>query len=226
MPVPGYYNLFPARCSYEFALVVRTLFVRCSYAARTSSHERELTRELRDAPVWARDKGEGAPKKGGFPEDKHKGDENKTPALQVPFTRFYSSLSFCVNANVKLAPRPRATEGDLRHEAFLCFSERLAQYFHFLLLLLEPLLHFTMKQLLLLKQHACRRPIRGVGHHRQLYDLLHFRGSISQGQKLAFTKGYPTRTLRRQFFPANYLVDCAAQTENVALGQVDQRLLE
>ena len=39
-----------ARCSYEFAYavrcsrVVRTLFVRCSY-------ERELTRELRDAPV-------------------------------------------------------------------------------------------------------------------------------------------------------------------------------
>ena len=65
---------FPARCSYESALVVRTssrvvraLFVRCSrvvrtllvrvrvrcsYAVRTSSHERELTRELRDAPVW------------------------------------------------------------------------------------------------------------------------------------------------------------------------------
>ena len=35
------------RCSR----VVRTLLVRCSYAARTSSHERELTRELRDAPL-------------------------------------------------------------------------------------------------------------------------------------------------------------------------------
>ena len=35
------------RCSR----VVRTLFVRCSYAVRTSSHERELTRELRDAPL-------------------------------------------------------------------------------------------------------------------------------------------------------------------------------
>ena len=61
-----YYNLFPARCSYEFALVVRTssrvvrtLFVRvrvrCSRVVRTlfvrCSYERELTRELRDAPV-------------------------------------------------------------------------------------------------------------------------------------------------------------------------------
>ena len=35
------------RCSR----VVRTLFVRCSYAVRTSSHERELTRELRGAPL-------------------------------------------------------------------------------------------------------------------------------------------------------------------------------
>ena len=33
------------RCSYAVRVVVRTLFVRCSY-------ERELTRELRDAPVW------------------------------------------------------------------------------------------------------------------------------------------------------------------------------
>ena len=33
-----------ARCSYEFAYAVRALFVRCSY-------ERELTRELRDAPL-------------------------------------------------------------------------------------------------------------------------------------------------------------------------------
>ena len=50
------YNLFPVRCSYEFALVVRTssrvvrtlfvrcsyefasLFVRCSYAVRTSAN--------------------------------------------------------------------------------------------------------------------------------------------------------------------------------------------
>ena len=72
-----YYNLFPARCSrvvralfvrvrtrcsyavralfvrvrVRCSRVVRTLFVRCSYAVRTSSHERELTRELRDAPV-------------------------------------------------------------------------------------------------------------------------------------------------------------------------------
>ena len=63
-----YYNLFPARCSYEYELalvvrtssrVVRTLFVRCSYAVRTlfaslfvrCSYERELTRELRSAPV-------------------------------------------------------------------------------------------------------------------------------------------------------------------------------
>ena len=61
-----YYNLFPVRCSYEFALVVRTssrvvrtLFVRCSYAVRVvvrtlfvrCSYERELTRELRDAPL-------------------------------------------------------------------------------------------------------------------------------------------------------------------------------
>ena len=41
-----------ARCSYEFAYAVRALFVRCSYAVRTSSHERELTRELRSAPLW------------------------------------------------------------------------------------------------------------------------------------------------------------------------------
>ena len=48
-----------ARCSYAVrtlfarsSRVVRTLFTRCSYAVRTSSHERELTRELRDAPVW------------------------------------------------------------------------------------------------------------------------------------------------------------------------------
>ena len=57
-----YHYLFPARCSlfvrvrtrcsYEFAYAVRALFVRCSYAVRTSSHERELTRELRDAPLW------------------------------------------------------------------------------------------------------------------------------------------------------------------------------
>ena len=40
-----------ARCSYEFAYAARALFVRCSYAARTSSHERELTRELRGAPL-------------------------------------------------------------------------------------------------------------------------------------------------------------------------------
>ena len=46
-------------CAYSITyspLVVRTsshsLFVRCSYAVRTSSHERELTRELRGAPLW------------------------------------------------------------------------------------------------------------------------------------------------------------------------------
>ena len=75
-----YYNLFPARCSrvvralfvrvrtrcsyavralfvrvrVRCSRVVRTLFVRCSYAVRTSSHERELTRELRGAPLWRR----------------------------------------------------------------------------------------------------------------------------------------------------------------------------
>ena len=50
-----YYNLFPVRCSYDFALVVRTLLVRCSYEFASlfvrCSYERELTRELRDAPV-------------------------------------------------------------------------------------------------------------------------------------------------------------------------------
>ena len=78
LPYTITYSRLVVRCSYEFALVVRTsshslfvrvralfvrvrvrcsrvvrtLFVRCSYAVRTSSHERELTRELRDAPVW------------------------------------------------------------------------------------------------------------------------------------------------------------------------------
>jgi hypothetical protein len=60
-----FYNLFPARCSYEFALAIRTLLVRCSYAARTSSRtlfarcsyaartsaNSPANRELRDAPV-------------------------------------------------------------------------------------------------------------------------------------------------------------------------------
>ena len=57
------YNLFPVRCSYEFALVVRTssrvvrtLFVRVRVVVRTlfvrCSYERELTRELRGAPLW------------------------------------------------------------------------------------------------------------------------------------------------------------------------------
>ena len=42
MPISAFNtNLFPARCSYA----ARALFVRCSY-------ERELTRELRGAPVW------------------------------------------------------------------------------------------------------------------------------------------------------------------------------
>ena len=55
-------NLFPARCSYELALVVRALFVRarvafgtllarCSYAARTSANS-PANYELRGAPVW------------------------------------------------------------------------------------------------------------------------------------------------------------------------------
>jgi hypothetical protein len=45
---------FFVRCSYEFASCSCTLLARCSYAARGGSYERELTRELRGAPVCVR----------------------------------------------------------------------------------------------------------------------------------------------------------------------------
>jgi len=40
------------RVRVGYSRVGRTLLVRCLYAARTLLVQRELIRELRDAPVW------------------------------------------------------------------------------------------------------------------------------------------------------------------------------
>ena len=71
----------------------RTLLARCSYASRTSSHERELTREQRDAPLWRPQLGHAIVRvslvKSQITENQIKTERNMKKAGLIPLILFF-----------------------------------------------------------------------------------------------------------------------------------------